>query len=124
MEFRIAHATFGNINSTGGVDDRAALEAFVKHLNVVRHVLRKRDTYYASKHTLRSGFLHCRPGELAGCECPTDTCFCMKNPSHPLHAGAMEEMLPRLNALKREYRAVLERYRVEHKDLEISDDEA
>jgi hypothetical protein len=124
MDFRIAHSTFGNINPAGGVDDRAALEAFVKHLGNVRCILRKKDAYYVSKHTLQARYLHCRRGELPGCECPTETCFCMKNPAHPMHAEAVEEMRPRLNDLKREYREMLDRNYVQHEELAISDDEA
>ena len=123
MEFSIAHATFSGINTDGGIDDRAGLERFAKHLTIVRHILRKKDGYYSAKYTLKFNMFRCSPGTLSGCECPTDTCSCMEKPTHPAHAETKKEMRPHLNALKREYRAVLEKYGVKHAALEISDDD-
>ena len=123
MEFRIAHATFTGINSDGGIDNRAELERFAKHLTIVRHILRKKDAYFSAKYNLKFRMFHCTPGTLDGCKCPTDTCDCMSFPAHPAHAEKKKQMRPHLNALKREYRAVLEKYGVEHVELQISDDE-
>ena len=118
--FSIAYATF----TAGPHDTRDGLERFVRHLDVVRSLLHERDKYYSAKHTLKRDCFHCRPGELLGCTCPTETCECMEKPTHPMHAEAKESMLPRLNKLKRKYRKLLFDYGIQyHQALDISDDE-
>ena len=122
--FNIAHETFKGLNKKGGIPDKDTLKKFAHHLRIVKHIRVKKDDYSFKKQGIKNKYFRKTRMDLHDCKCLTEDCSCIEKIDHPLHTYAVANYNKELNFTKKLYKEeTLGKYKIQHKDLDISDEE-